>query len=299
MEAKLDFSGVNVLQFYMRFNTDESCYEYLSMIKWMDDKFTCKKCGYTKWCKGKKPYSRKCLRCKYDESPTAGTMFDKIKFPLHLAFHILFKISARKKGTSTLELSREFGLRQMTCWGFKWKIQQVMSSSCKYPLEREVHVDECWIGGPEKQKPGRSPGNKKLVVVALEIVKGGVGRAYAELINDSSSKSFKTFFEKHIDKQAVVKTDEWTGYTPLKKQYQNLEQIPSDSGKSFPDLHIHIMNLKGWLRGIHHHCSKKHLQGYLDEYHFRYNRRNNTGVIFNTLLKRMVLNKPIRLESIN
>ena len=298
MKAKLDFMGVNSIQFHKRFSTDEHCYEYLSWIKWSDDKFTCKKCGYAKWCKGKKPYSRKCLKCKHDESPTAGTMFDKVKFPLLLVFHILFKISARKKGMSTLELSREFGMRQKTCWDFKWKIQKAMRSSGKYLLDGDIHVDECWVGGHEQGKKGRSQGNKKIVVVALEIVKDGVGRAYAQVIEDTSSKSFRIFFEKHIDKNANVQTDEWVGYSPLKKEYPKLKQIPSDSGKGFPDMHIHIMNLKGWLRGIHHHCSKEHLQGYLDEYHFRYNRRNNTGVTLNTLLKRMVTNKPIRLKSI-
>ena len=69
-----------------------------------------------------------------------------------------------------------------------------------------------------------------------------------------------------------------------------------NDGNSFIDLHVHIMNLKGWLRGIHHHCSKERLQGYLDEYHYRYNRRNNMDTIFDLLLKKMVINEPIRLS---
>lgn len=299
MQTKLDFRGVNAIDFHKRFKDDKDCYEYIASMKWFDENFKCKKCGYTKYCSGKKPFSRRCLKCRYDESPTAGTMFDKVKFSLHLAFHILFKVSARKKGISTLELEREFGLRQKTCWHFKWKIQQAMRSSGSYKLEKEVHVDEFWIGGPEEQKRGRSHGKKKLVVVALEIVKSGVGRAYAQVIENSSAMSFRPFFEKHIDNKAKIKTDEWLGYIPLKNDYKCLEQIPSNSGKGFPDLHIHIMNIKGWLRGIHHHCSEDRLQGYLDEYHFRYNRRNNIGVIFNTLVKRMIVNKPIRLNSVN
>lgn len=296
MDTGLDFKGVNAIEFHKRFQNDEDCYDYLSKAKWDDGNFVCKKCGYDKYCNGKKPFSRRCLRCKYDESPTAGTAFDKVKFPLLIAFHILFKVCVRKKGLSTLELSREFGLRQKTCWAFKWKIQQAMKSSGKYPLTGEIHVDECIIGGPEEQKQGRSHGNKKFVIVALEIVKDGVGRAYAEVIQDFSAKSFSPFFEKHISKTAIVKTDEWTGYKPLKKNYPNLEQIPSASGKGFPDVHIHIMNLKSWLRGIHHHCSKEYLQGYLDEYHYRFNRRNNEGVLFNSLVNRMVENSATRLN---
>jgi hypothetical protein len=225
-------------------------------------------------------------------------MFDKVKFSLLVAFHIVFKIATKKKGMSTLELSREFDLRQKTCWGFKWKIQQAMQSSLKNPLTGLVHVDEFWVGGPEKEKRGRSIGSKKQVVVALEITPEGVGRAYAELIEHASAKELGAFLNKYVSKKTKIITDEWKGYTPLKKQYPKLEQIASDDGKNFKDIHIHIMNVKGWIRGIHHHCSKKHIQGYLNEYHYRYNRRNHMGSMFDLLLKRMVKNEPIRLLSI-
>jgi len=173
-----------------------------------------------------------------------------------------------------------------------------MKSSGKYPLEGEVHVDECMIGGPEEHKRGRSHGKKKLVVVALEKLEQGVGRGYAQVIDRASSKDFKPFFETYISKESKVITDEWNGYTPLKQLYPNMEQVPSDSGKGLPDLHIHIMNIKGWLRGIHHHCSREHLQGYLDEFHFRFNRRNNMDTIFNLLIKRMVESEPKPTKSI-
>ena len=201
---------------------------------------------------------------------------------------------------SSLELSKEFELRPITCWEFKWKIQQAMKSSKKYPLEGEVQVVDNFLirERQEEQKRGRSKGKKRLVVVALEKVKNGVGRAYAQII-EYASKNIKPFFNSYISKQANVITDEWNGYSPLKKDYLALQQIPSNDGKNLPDLHIHIMNLKGWLRGIHHHCSKERLQGYLDEYHFRYNRRNNMDTIFDLLIKRMVNNNPIRIKSTN
>lgn len=122
-----------------------------------------------------------------------------------------------------------------------------------------------------------------------------MGRAYAQVIESASSQNFKPFFNAHIAKDASVTTDEWTGYLPLKKEYPNLKQVPSNNGKNLPDIHIHIMNLKGWLRGIHHHCSEQHLQGYLDEYHYRYNRRNSMNPMFDLLIKKMVANSPARL----
>jgi hypothetical protein len=197
------------------------------------------------------------------------------------------------------KLSHEFDLRQMTCWEFKWKIQQAMQSSRQHPLSGNtgiVHVDEFYVGEYEKGQSGRSLDSKKrLVVVALEILeKGGVGRAYAKVIDHASGKEFKPFFHDYISPDAHIVTDVWKGYLPLKKEFPHLDQIPSEKGANFPELHIHIMNIQGWLRGIHHHCSKEHLQGYLDEYHYRYNRRNHMDTIFDNLITRMVRYKPMR-----
>lgn len=300
METRDRFEGVNSITFNRYFQSDDDCYRYLSALKWTtDNPYKCKKCGYIKYGKGKKPYSRRCTQCNYDESPTAGTMFDKLKFSLLIAFHIVFKISTKKKGMSSLELSEEFELRQKTCWEFKWKIQQAMASSGQFPLQGVVHVDEFLIGEYEAGKKGRSSDSKKrLVVIALEILKdGGVGRAYAQVIESASAKEFKPFFNAHISKESKVITDVWKGYLPLRKEYPLLEQMPSNKGANFQQLHIHIMNIQGWLRGIHHHCTKERLQGYLDEYHYRYNRRAFMGSIFDLTIKRMVLNNPIRLNN--
>lgn len=286
------FKGVNSIKFNRRFKDDNDCLDYISELKW-EDGYKCNRCGNNKYCIGKKPHNRRCTKCRYDESPTVGTMFEKIKFSILIAFHIAFKISTKKKGMSSLELSHEFELRQKTCWEFKLKVQKAMASSLKHPLTGTLHVDEFMIGGVEQGKRGRSKGLKKLVVLCLEILENGVGRAYAEIIERSSAKELGSFIRKYISQDANIITDEWRGYMPLKKEFINLNQIPSNDGKNFKDLHIHIMNIKGWLRGIHHHCSKEHMQNYLDEYHFRYNRRANMDTIFEVLIKRMVKNEQI------
>lgn len=281
------FKGVNSIKFNQRFKEDNDCLEYLAEVKWLNG-YKCKRCNNDKFGNGKNIHNRRCTKCRYDESPTVGTMFEKLKFSILIAFHIVFKISTKKKGMSSLELSNELELRQMTCWTFKQKLQQVMKSSLKSPLKGGVHVDEFVIGGPEKGKKGRSKGLKKLIVLAVEIVKDGVGRAYADVIEHSSAKELGSFLMKYVSKDAEVISDKWKGYTPLKKNFKNLKQIASEDGKNFKELHIHIMNIKGWLRGIHHHCSKDRMQNYLDEYHFRYNRRSNMDTIFDVLIKKMV-----------
>ena len=281
------FRGVNSIKFNQRFKSDNDCLEYLAEVKWQNG-YKCKRCENDKFGNGKHIHNRRCTKCRYDESPTVGTMFEKLKFSILIAFHIVFKISTKKKGMSSLELSHEFELRQMTCWSFKQKVQQVMKSSLKSPLTGLVHVDEFVIGGPEEGKKGRSKGLKKLVVLAVEILEDGVGRAYAEVIEHSSAIELGGFLKKYVSQEAEVISDKWKGYTPLKKEFKNLKQIALEVGKNFKELHIHIMNIKGWLRGIHHHCSKERMQNYLDEYHFRYNRRSNMDTIFDVLIRKMV-----------
>ena len=234
---------LNSIQFNKRFPDDNACYQYIADIKWASG-FVCKKCGHENYCAGRKPCSRRCTRCKYDESPTSGTMFDKCKFSLHIAFHLVFKISTKKKGMSSTELSNEFDLRQTTCWEFKWKIQQTMRSSKQHPLKGTVYVDDFYIGGYEEDKVGRSLDSKKrLVVVALEVLgKKGVGRAYAQVIKQASGKEFEPFFVAHISPDAQVITDTWKGYLPLKKKYPHLDQVLSDKGAGLPELHLHTSN---------------------------------------------------------
>ena len=287
MSTRDKFIGVNSITFNKRFKEDVDCYEYLSLIKW-ENGFACRKCNYDKYYNGKKPFSRRCLRCKYDESPTTNTLFEKLKFPILLAFHIVFKISTKKKGMSSIELNNEFELRQKTCWSFKQKIQQAMKSSLQSPLTGLVHTDEFVIGGPKEGKKGRSKGAKKLIALAIEIVEDGVGRAYAEVIENSSAKELGSFLRKYVSQDAELISDKWKGYTPLINEFTKLKQVASNEGKNFKELHIHIMNIKGWLRGIHHHCSKDHMQDYLNEYHFRYNRRSNMETIFDVSIRKMV-----------
>ena len=289
------FRGVNSIKFNQRFKDDNDCLEYLAEVKWQNG-YKCKRCENNKFGNGKHIHNRRCTKCRYDESPTVGTMFEKLKFSILIAFHIVFKISTKKKGMSSLELSNEFELRQMTCWSFKQKLQQVMKSSLKIPLTGLVHVDEFVIGGPEEGKKGRSKGLKKLVVLAVEILEDGVGRAYAEVIEHSSAIELGGFLKKYVSQEAEVISDKWKGYSPLKKEFKNLKQIASEEGKNFKELHVHIMNIKGWLRGIHHHCSKERMQNYLDEYHFRYNRRSNMDTIFDVLIKKMVNYKEISIK---
>ena len=287
------FTGMSLLEFTQHFQSDADCLSYLMDIKWKDT-VSCTKCNGKEFWKGKCWSNVRCKQCGYEESPTAGTLFHKIKFSLLKAFHICYRVSVSKKGMSSWELSRELSLRQMTCWAFKRKIQAVMASSGSSPLQGRVDVDEMAIGGHDEDSQGRSKGDKKLVSVAVEIRdEGKMGRAYGGVINNYSSQELKEIFDKHISKEsAKVRTDKWTGYSPLQSEW-NIEMIKSEKGKKFPELHILIMNLKSWIRGTHHKCSQKHMQAYLNEFFYRFNRRGFGKTIFHNLIVRMMKSNPL------
>jgi len=288
------YKGTDLLEFIDTFSNQDDCLKYIAEIKWSKNSYKCKKCGGENYCKGKREYSRRCTKCKYDESVTAGTMFERIEFDILRAFHILYALSVRKKGISSYEIESEFSISQETCWKFRNKVQKIMKSSELFPLQGNVDVDEFLVGGPEEGKRGRSHGKKKLIIIALErLSENKFGRSYMRQIKKSSTEEFRPFFNAHISKNAMVRTDNWSAYTALRDAYLNIEQIDSADGKNFRELHIQIMNFKGWLRGIHHHCSKTHMQGYLDEYCYRFNRRNNLDTIFHKLLKRMVISSSL------
>lgn len=114
------FNDIGIIEFENLFSTDEECLEFLANSKW-EQGFTCRKCGHTNFCKGKKPFSRRCTKCKSEESATAHTIYHKCKLPLNEAFKITYLV-CHKPDISSYKLSEKMNIRNMTCWNFKKKI---------------------------------------------------------------------------------------------------------------------------------------------------------------------------------
>ncbi len=212
------FQSLSLFEFQQRFPDDETCMEYLAAIKWPDG-FICEKCGHTKYCKGKLEQTRQCTSCGNQATPTSGTLFHKVKFPLLKAFYIIYFMSTNKKGISSTELSRKLSLRQKTCWYFRKKVTQAMKSSKQYPMKGIVEMDEMVIGQQEEGVKGRKNDKKKLVIIAIEKKGKGISRMYAKVVKNGSKQAFKPFFEDHISKQRFVPM---VGHptNPLKKSTQ-------------------------------------------------------------------------------
>jgi transposase-like protein len=281
-----------------RFFDKQACYEFLAELKW-EDGYNCKRCGAHAYTKGKQPASRRCSKCGYDESTTTGTLFHKLKFGIDKALEMLYEIATSKKGANSIWLAEHFGVNQKTAWLFRQKVQAAMKSSEQYPLEDEVHVDEFEIGTPQAGEQGRSKSEGKVrVVIAFEHRDGKSGRGYAKVIQDYSAESLRPLFDHHIKNGAQVLADGWTGYKPLKEDYPDLKQTLSDKGKNFKMLHIQIRNFKNWLRGVHSWCNREYLQKYINEYFFRFNRRNHRQSILDKIIERCVAHEPLTFEQI-
>lgn len=285
--------------FKAKFGTTDQCYEHLASIKWKDG-YSCSKCGGIHYIKGKQPFSRRCRKCGYDESTTTNTLFHKLKFGIDKAFEMLYEITTSKKGANSIWLAERFGIQQKTAWLFRQKVQEAMKSSELHPLEHEVHVDEFEIGTPQKGEQGRSASDKKMrVVLAIEERDGKAGRAYAKIIGDYSAESLKPIFDTHIQENANIVVDGWKGYVPIKEEYPNMTQKLSENGKNFKMLHIQIRNFKNWLRGVHSYCNKEYLQKYIDEYFFRFNRRNHRESILDKMIERCIMHPPVSFSMIS
>lgn len=293
-----EFTGQNIMDFMKAFPDDESCKRYLAHYRWKDG-YTCSKCGCTEEHHSNREFYKRCKKCNHQESVTSGTLFHKVKFGIKKAFYILFEICTTTKSASSQTYATKYGINHNSAWLFAQKVRKAMESSLLHPLTGKVEVDETLIGAKAPGKRGRGAEKKTLVVIAIEKSKGeqGIKRAYAEVITNASSEELEKMFEKHISQEAQVKTDKWRGYLPIMESW-NIEMEKSFGGQNFELMHRFIQGLKSWIRGIYHHVSPEHLQKYLDEYCYRFNRSIFKETIFDKLIQRMVSHPPIFYSSI-
>jgi hypothetical protein len=138
---KIPFDKLDITSF----TSDEACLQLIANEKWKEG-YTCRKCGHTNYCKGKTPFSRRCTRCKHEESATSHTIFHRCHIPLTEAFRIMSLVCS-DPGISTYELSRKIDLRQMTCWKLKNRLIQC--------IEKKGEIDICtYIPVGQKQGTG-------------------------------------------------------------------------------------------------------------------------------------------------
>jgi len=294
-------------EFTTRFATEEQCRDYLYQLRWPQG-FVCPNCGHTKAFKiGDVLYQ--CAKCRRQTSVIAGTIFQDTRKPLKVWFTAIWWVTTQKTGASAMGLQRVLGLKSYTtAWTWLQKIRTAMVNPNRMKLSGTVEVDECYIGGEEHEgKRGRGTENKSIVVVGVELLAGKnqLGRVRLKVVPDVSGNSLVGFIKENVEQGSTVITDGWSGFSSTDESgYTHV--VPkkyevADEKNLLPHVHMIVSLLKRWLMGTHQGAVQEmHLQAYLDEYVFRFNRRKsaNRGLLFYRLLESAMRVPPITQDKL-
>ena len=261
-------------EFEKRFATEEDCRAHWIQTRWGGTP-ACARCNSTRVWTIRGGTTFECADCGHQTSLTSGTLLEKTHKPLKMWFRAVFEISTHRTGISAKDLQRIMGFGSYkTAWTWLHKLRAALVRPDREPLGPFVQMDEALVGG--KGGP-----HKELVLVAAED-DGRVRLAHAENNDDDT---LKLFVEGRIATDASVVTDGHAGYngeslgkrTHDKKIQTKAERAENDAVQS---CHWTISLLKRWLLGTHAGGVRdKHLQAYLDEFTFRYNRRKTKGTV--------------------
>ena len=284
-------------EFEARFATESACREYLAKLRWPDG-FTCPRCRR----RGRWSTRRGllvCTTCGHQASVTAGTIFQDSHKPLAMWFRAIWWVTSQKTGASALGLQRVLGsCSYKTAWTWLHKLRRAMVRPGRERLSGRVEVDESYLGGLEEGVRGRRTLKKALIAVAAEEDGAGIGRIRMRRVRNASARSLHAFVRASVEPGSVVHTDGWDGYVGLDAEGYVHEATPirgGDASKLLPRVHRVISLLKRWLMGTHQGAvSHEHLNEYLDEFTFRFNRRTSRhrGKLFFRLLQNAVAMEP-------
>ncbi len=275
--------------FLERFGTDAQCRSYLFQARWPQG-FRCAGCGHDDAHALRTRQVYECALCGKQHSLLAGTIFEQTKTGLARWFLAIFLVTSSKGGISAMELQRQMGFGSyQTAWTWLHKIRKAMIRPDRGLLTERVEADETYLGGPKPGKPGRGATGKTVVAGAIESGRGKskgrrLGRLRMAVVADASANSLGGFLTDAVAKTTEVATDGWSGYTSLDAagyghEPLNLNASWGDAALRLPAVHLVFGLAKRWLLGTHHGAvRRKHLQAYLDEFVFRFNRRTAKSI---------------------
>jgi transposase-like protein len=269
----------NLPDFLDRFGTEEACTEYLFQQKWPNG-FRCNRCGCQEAHALPSRAIYVCYGCRHHHSVTSGTALHGTRKGLKAWFLALYFMVTSKQGLSAKELQRQMGFGSYeTAWTWLHKLRRCMVDPERTPLCGLVEVDETWIGSPQKGVRGRGARGKTVVACAVENNGQRLGRCRLAVIADCSSPKLHAFLEGKLELESTVHTDGWQGYLGMERSgFMHMREFVQGSGyeahEVLPAVHRVFSLLKRWMLGTHQGAiSRKHLQRYLSEFEFRFNRR--------------------------
>lgn len=292
-----------MFEFERKFSTEEDCREYLCKLRWPEG-FVCPHCSQRKtWATNRGQFH--CSQCNVQVSATAGTIFHDTRLPLRLWFQAIWQVIGQKHGISALGLQRVLGLnRYETTWTMLHRLRKAMVRPGRDQLTGPVQVDEIYIGGPRPGKRGRGAENKTLVFIAVEDKGKRAGRIRLHKVKDASGDSLMPAVKESVRSESEVRTDGWEGYSQLSTagyRHKIIRKTAAVGENLLPLVNRVAALLKRWLLGTHQgKPAPSHLDYYLHEFVFRFNRRTSRsrGLLFYRLVQQAVNVDPIKNSEI-
>lgn len=292
-----------LMELERRFATEDACRQYLFQLRWPEG-FSCPRCGAKEaWAMQQGRWL--CAGCRYQASVTVGTIFQDSHLPLTTWFRALWYVTTQKSGGSALGLQRVLGLGSYkTAWALLHKLRRAMVRPGRDRLRGVVEVDETYWGSEETGVVGRRTDAKALIIVAAEADGAGIGRVRLRRIPDLAKATLHGFIAQAIEPGSTVQTDGLNAYRGLEGYgHDRRIQRKQPAGEHLlPRVHRVVSLLKRWLLGTHQGAVRHaHLDYYLDEFTFRFNRRTSAsrGKLFYRLAQQAVQVQPVPFVSLS
>jgi transposase-like protein len=291
-------------EFHEQFSTEEACRDYLFRLRWPDG-FRCPRCSGNRYWPVRSALLE-CGKCSHQTSVTAGTIFQDTHKPLTDWFRAMYWVTTQKNGASALGIQRVLELKSYkTAWTWLHKLRRAMVRPGRDRLTGRIEVDETFTAGVDEGTRGRHAGRKTLIVIAAQEDGPGIGRIRMRSIADASAASLLPFIKEAIEPSSTVHTDGWLGYLPVEAagydhEVTFLKGKKQTASELMPRVHRVASLLKRWLMGTHQGAvTQEHLDYYLDEFTFRFNRRRsaNRGKLFFRLAQQAVAIDPVPYKS--
>lgn len=294
----------SLLEFQKEFSTEDACIEHLKKIRWPNG-FRCPRCGYTNawFIRTRKVFD--CKGCRAKTSLTAGTIFHKTRTPLIKWYWLIYHMAMDKVGVSISEMQRILEIRDYkTAWLMAHKVRKAMSDrDARYSLAGLVEMDDSFFG-PKGSTKGRGSERKSTVLCAVSLYRDRKGEerpgfAHMQVVDNAATDTIEDFLERLgcgvMTKEGqqlleAIRSDGWKSYGRAAKNkglqhFKIILRDPKAAGRLLPWVHRVISNVKAVIRGTHRGVSEKHLQSYLSEVCYRFNRRFWEKELFDRLVQ--------------